>query len=85
MVTPGTPPVPHVGGPILPPCSVNVITGSLPQARVTDLCVCVGPPDQIVVGSLTVLVNGLQAARIGDLCAHGGQIVSGQPTVLIGG
>jgi uncharacterized Zn-binding protein involved in type VI secretion len=85
MVTPGLPPIPHVGGPILPPCSINVITGGMPQARVTDLCVCVGPPDQIVLGSMTVIVNNLQAARIGDMCAHGGQIVSGYPTVLIGG
>lgn len=84
MVTPGTPPVPHVGGPILPACSPNVITGFLPQARVTDLCLCVGPTDSIVKGSPTVLVNNLMAARIGDLCAHGGTIVTGFPTVLIG-
>jgi uncharacterized Zn-binding protein involved in type VI secretion len=77
--------VPHVGGPILPPCSINVITGFLPQARITDLCVCVGPPDVIVKGSLTVLVNGLQAARMGDITAHGGTIAIGYPTVLIGG
>jgi uncharacterized Zn-binding protein involved in type VI secretion len=84
MVTPGTPPVPHVGGPIIPPCSPNVITGFMPQARVTDMCVCVGPPDTIVKGSITVLVNGLQAARIGDLTVHGGSITTGYPTVLIG-
>lgn len=84
MVTPGTPPVPHVGGPIIPPCSPNVITGFMPQARVTDHCICVGPLDSIVQGSPTVLVNGLQAARIGDLCAHGGTIITGFPTVLIG-
>ena len=77
--------VPHVGGPILPPCSINVITGFLPQARITDLCVCVGPPDVIVKGSLTVLVNSLQAARMGDITAHGGTIAIGYPTVLIGG
>jgi uncharacterized Zn-binding protein involved in type VI secretion len=85
MITPGVPPVPHVGGPILPPCSVNVITGGLPQARVTDKATCVGPPDVIVKGSVTVLVNDLPAARIGDMTAHGGTIVLGCPTVLIGG
>ena len=84
MVTPGTPPVPHVGGPILPPCSVTVVTGSIPQARITDMCTCVGPPDTIVKGSATVLVNHLMAARMGDQCAHGGTIVMGLPTVLIG-
>lgn len=85
MVTPGVPPLPHVGGPILPPCSVNVLTGKLPQARVTDMATCVGPPDIIVKGSATVLVNKLPAARVGDTTAHGGSIVAGCFTVLIGG
>lgn len=85
MVTPGVPPIPHVGGPILPPCAVTVLTGKLPQARVTDKATCVGPPDVIVKGSMTVLVNKLPAARIGDEFAHGGTIVAGCPTVLIGG
>jgi uncharacterized Zn-binding protein involved in type VI secretion len=76
--------VPHVGGPILPPCCPTVLTGSLPQARVTDMAVCVGPPDVIVLGSFTVLVGGMPAARLGDLTAHGGTIVLGLPTVLIG-
>jgi len=83
MVTPGTPPVPHVGGPIVMG-SPNVITGSMPQARVSDTCVCVGPPDTIVKGAFTVLVNNMPAARIGDMTAHGGNIVIGFPTVLIG-
>jgi uncharacterized Zn-binding protein involved in type VI secretion len=77
--------VPHVGGPIIPPCSLNVITGFLPQARVTDMCVCVGPPDMIVKGSMTVFVNNLPAARMGDLTVHGGVIITGLPTVMIGG
>lgn len=76
--------VPHVGGPIVMG-SVNVITGGQLQARVGDLCVCVGPPDVIALGSTTVLVNGQPAARIGDLTAHGGTIVGMWPTVLIGG
>jgi len=50
--------VPHVGGPILPPCSITVLIGGLPAARVGDLCLCVGPPDTIVVGEFTVLVGG---------------------------
>jgi uncharacterized Zn-binding protein involved in type VI secretion len=76
--------VPHVGGPILPPAAVTVFTGNLPQARVTDMAVCVGPPDIIVKGSATVLVCNLPAARMGDATAHGGTIVTGCPTVLIG-
>ena len=85
MVTPGLPPVPHVGGPILPPCSPDVNIGFLPAARVTDKCVCVGPPDVIVKGSTTVMINFSPAARLGDLTAHGGAIAGpGCPTVIIG-
>jgi uncharacterized Zn-binding protein involved in type VI secretion len=76
--------VPHVGGPILPPGGIPVLIGGLPAARVTDMAVCVGPPDVIVLGSFTVLIGGLPAARMGDLTAHGGTIVLGYPTVLIG-
>ena len=84
MQTPGVPPIPHVGGPILPPCSPNVLIGYLPAARVTDQCLCVGPPDVIVKGSPTVMINNLMAARITDTTAHGGVIVAGFPTVMIG-
>lgn len=75
--------VPHVGGPIALGC-FTVLTGMLPQARMGDMVVCVGPPDTIVLGSFTVLVGGQPAARMGDLCSHGGTIVLGLPTVLIG-
>jgi uncharacterized Zn-binding protein involved in type VI secretion len=76
--------VPHVGGPIITGMP-TVLTGGLMQARVTDMCVCVGPPDVIIKASATVLVGGLPAARIGDMTVHGGVIVAGLPTVLIGG
>jgi uncharacterized Zn-binding protein involved in type VI secretion len=76
--------VPHVGGPILPPCEPTVLIGFLPAARVTDMLTCVGPPDIIVMGSPTVLIGGLMAARIGDPTAHGGVIVLGCFTVMIG-
>ena len=76
--------VPHVGGPILPPCCPTVLTGCMPQARIGDMCVCVGPPDVIALCSLTVFVGGQNAARIGDMTAHGGVIVMGLPTVMIG-
>ncbi|HEY0301160.1 MAG TPA: PAAR domain-containing protein, partial [Rhizomicrobium sp.] len=64
--------------------SPNVITGNLPQARVGDMLVCVGPPDVIAKGSSGVFVNNMPAARLGDQTAHGGVIVVGLPTVLIG-
>lgn len=77
--------VPHVGGPILPPGCPTVLIGKLPAARMTDMATCVGPPDTIAKGSTTVMIGGLAAARIGDQTAHGGVIVVGFPTVLIGG
>lgn len=76
--------VPHVGGPILPPCAITVITGGMPQARIGDMLTCVGPPDVIVKGSASVIVSGMPAARMGDNTAHGGVIVIGCPTVIIG-
>ncbi len=81
MVNPG--PVPHVGGPI----SVGfptVLIGFMPAARVGDMAICVGPPDTIAKGSPTVLIGNMMAARLGDQTAHGGVIVVGMPTVLIG-
>jgi uncharacterized Zn-binding protein involved in type VI secretion len=77
--------VPHVGGPIVAPGHPMTLIGFLPAARVTDQCVCVGPPDVIVKGSATVMIGFLPAARIGDMTAHGGNIVMGCPTVIIGG
>ena len=84
MVTPGVPPIPHVGGPILPPGAITVLIGGMPAARVGDMAVCVGPPDSIAMGSFTVMIGGMPAARMGDLTMHGGTIVIGYPTVLIG-
>ncbi len=76
--------VPHVGGPILPPGCPRVLIGGLPAARVTDMATCVGPPDAIVIGSATVMIGGLPAARMGDSTIHGGKIVLGCFTVMIG-
>ena len=76
--------VPHVGGPILPPGAVTVLIGGMPAAPVGDMATCVGPPDVIALGSFTVLIGGQPAARLGDMTAHGGAIVLGYPTVLIG-
>lgn len=84
MVTPGLPPVPHVGGPIVGPGCPTVLIGGMPAAVMGDMCICVGPPDTIVIGSTGVLIGNKPAARMGDQCAHGGAIVIGCPTVLIG-
>ena len=77
--------VPHVGGPIVTPGGPTVLIGKMPAATATSMCVCVGPPDVIVKGSFTVMICKKPAARMGDLTAHGGVIVLGYPTVLIGG
>ncbi len=85
MITPAFPPIPHVGGPIVGPGAPTVLIGRLPAARVGDMLVCVGPPDSIVKGSSSVMIGGLPAARIGDKTAHGGTILLGDFTVIIGG
>jgi uncharacterized Zn-binding protein involved in type VI secretion len=76
--------VPHVGGPILPPGCPTVLIGGVPAARIGDMLTCVGPPDSIIKGSPTVLIGNMPAARLGDNTAHGGVIVIGLPTVMIG-
>ena len=83
MQTPGTPPIPHVGGPILPPGVPTVLIAKMPAAVMGDMCVCTGPPDSIVMGSTKVMIGGMPAARMGDQTAHGGVIVLGAPTVMI--
>jgi uncharacterized Zn-binding protein involved in type VI secretion len=86
QVTPGTPPVPHVGGPIVGPGCPTVLIGGKPAATMGDMAVCVGPPDSILKGSATVLIGNKPAARVGDPTTHGGTIVGpGVPTVMIGG
>ena len=85
MQTPAVPPIPHVGGPIVGPGVPTVLIGSLPAAVLGDVCICVGPPDSIIKGSATVMIGGKPAARMGDTTAHGGSIVLGCPTVMIGG
>ena len=84
-VVPALPVPPHVGGPIIPPGETSVMIGRKPAATVGDKCVCTGPMDSIVQGSATVFINKKKAARAGDQTSHGGTIMSGWPTVIIGG
>lgn len=68
----------------MPPGAPTVLIHGLPAARVGDMATCVGPPDTIIMGSSTVMIGGMPAARLSDATAHGGIIVAGEPTVLIG-
>lgn len=85
IITPGVPPIPHVGGPIVGPGASTVLIAGLPAARLGDMLVCVGPPNSIITGSTTVMICGMPAARMGDKTAHGGTIVLGAFNVMIGG
>jgi uncharacterized Zn-binding protein involved in type VI secretion len=84
MVDPAPVPVPHVGGPVLPAGEPTVLIGFMPAARAGDMAVCVGPPDSIAQGEPSVLIGNMPAARLGDPTTHGGVIILGCPTVLIG-
>ncbi len=77
--------VPHVGGPVIGPGVPTVMIGKMPAAVVGDSCTCVGPPDTIAKGSATVMIGGKPAARLGDTTGHGGSVVLGCFTVMIGG
>lgn len=84
MQSPAVPPIPHVGGPIIGPGEATVLIGGLPAAVTGDSVTCVGTPDSLTMGSATVLIGGKPAIRMGDTTSHGGSIVAGMPTVLIG-
>ncbi len=77
--------VPHVGGPVLPPGMPTTFWTTGWMATATGMCTCVGPPDVIALGSFTVMTGMLPQAKLGSLTAHGGSIVMGLPTVLVGG
>jgi uncharacterized Zn-binding protein involved in type VI secretion len=78
---------PHEGGPLEAPGSSTVRTAFQAQARAGDRCRCHGPPDFVVTGARTVLIDGRPAARKGDHTMHqpGGSIVGGAESVDIGG
>lgn len=77
--------VPHVGGPVLPPGGIPVMILGKPAAVVGGMCSCVGPPDVIVMGSMTVMIGSRPAAKMGSTTAHGGTVIATAVTVLIGG
>lgn len=85
MQTTAVPPIPHAGGPVIGPGEATVLIGKMPAAVMGDSCFCLGPPDSILNGSATVLIGGKPAARMGDATAHGGSIVLGCMTVMVGG
>jgi uncharacterized Zn-binding protein involved in type VI secretion len=76
--------VPHVCGPISGPGAPTVLAENLPVAAVGDTCACTGPPDVIVEGAPNVLVAGRPLAALGSKTAHGGVVVAGAPTVVVG-
>jgi len=79
-------PLPHVGGLITGPGVPTVLIGSMQAAVQGTVCTCIlAPPNPIASGSTTVKIGNMPAARMGDPTAHGGSIVMGCPTVLIGG
>jgi uncharacterized Zn-binding protein involved in type VI secretion len=77
-------PVPtHVGGPVVIG-EMTVLVGYMPAAREGDKLICATGPDSVARGEPTVLIGRKPAARMGDPTSHGGVIVVGCPTVIIG-
>lgn len=77
MITPGVPPIPHIGGPLLAPGVPNVLISGLPAVTLGNMAICTGPLDIVTMGSMKVFIGGKPAARMGDSCAHGGTIITG--------
>jgi len=79
-------------GIVVGPGVATVLIGGLPAAVVGDMHACMfpplagpHPPTPFPVGSSSVLIGGRPALRLGDTAACGAPIISGAPTVLIGG
>lgn len=53
----------------------TVLIAGLPAATQGTQAVCTGPVDMVIVGSFKVFICGKPAARMGDMCAHGGQLL----------
>jgi uncharacterized Zn-binding protein involved in type VI secretion len=53
----------------------------MPAARLGDMHVC--PMVTVLVPHVGGPIGGLAAAQLGSMCAHGGAVVVGCPTVLI--
>jgi Uncharacterized conserved protein len=79
-----TAPVAHIGGPITGPGASSVWIAGRPAALAGDSCICTGAIDRVITGSSGVFIEGKPAVRAGDRCEHGGIIVTGCVTVLIG-
>jgi uncharacterized Zn-binding protein involved in type VI secretion len=78
-------PKPHVGGPIIEAGQTSVLAEFLLVGVVGATCTCVGPPDKVSKGSSTVFACNKEVARIGDTTQHGGVIVTGSSSVIVGG
>lgn len=86
-----TDPTAHPGmiaGPGVP----TVVIEGLPAAVVGDTHACFipsppgpHPPTPFAMGSTTVTVGGRPVLRVGDVSSCGSPILSGAPTVVIGG
>ena len=56
LATPGTPPIPHVGG-VVTMGSATVLIGGMPAARQGDVIAETGPPNAIAMGCPTVMIG----------------------------
>jgi uncharacterized Zn-binding protein involved in type VI secretion len=84
-------------GTVGPPGVPTVLIGGLPAAVVGTTCVCPTPPPHALLGPANVvvpgppparglvLIGGRPAARMGDRISCSATILTGAPTVLIGG
>ncbi len=57
MVTPGTPPIPHLGMNCIGPGVPTVLIGKMPASTLGDNFLCVGPPAPVLTGAFNVLIG----------------------------
>lgn len=75
----------HMGKDIISNVAPTILIEGKPAARITSKMTCIGGPlDTVAIGEPTVLMQGLDAARMLDGTEHGGLISQGAATVLVG-
>lgn len=75
----------HLGKDIVANIAPTILIEGKPAARITSKMTCIGGPlDSVTIGEPTVLMMGLDAARMLDGTDHGGLVSEGAATVLVG-
>lgn len=73
MVTPGTPPIPHIGMLAVPMGATTVFINKVPAIVMGDMFLCVGPPATVMLGSVNIFIGNNGRSNGGGSCSKSEQ------------